>query len=91
MSLYLCAAVYLGICLLVSGSPEEASRALGAVVALGDTPYLEGAHFYLAKASLRLNRVDEARRHLQQVVELHDRLEPEARRLLRRLDPEFPE
>ena len=70
----------------MTGSNEEAISSLRATVALGDTPYLEDAKFYLAKAYLRRADIRSARSELLQVVELHGEREQDARALLARLD-----
>ena len=44
---------FLGISQLMVGQDAAASKGFRATMALGDTPYLEDAHFYLAKALLR--------------------------------------
>jgi lipoprotein NlpI len=54
-------------------------------IALGDSPYLEEAHFYLAKAYLQKGNTDEAKKLLQSTVRLRSEREAEARLLLRQL------
>lgn len=79
-------AFYLGACALLAGDTDEAISALERTAALGDTPFLEEALFYLAKARLQAGEVGAARAELAKVIELNgDRLE-EARGLLGRLD-----
>ena len=73
---------FFGICLLVTDQTNEAIRHLGHTVTLGETPYLEESHYYLAKAYLRQSGVSAARRELEFVVALRGDLESEAQRLL---------
>jgi tetratricopeptide (TPR) repeat protein len=50
---------------LMTGRPEPAAVGFGRVIALGATPYLAEAHYYRAKALLRLGRTPEALRDLE--------------------------
>ena len=52
---------FLGASLLMSNDAHGAAAAFGRVVAKGDTPYLDEAQLYNAKALLRLGRGREAR------------------------------
>ena len=52
---------FLGASLLMSNDAQGAAAAFGRVVAKGDTPYLDEAQLYNAKALLRLGRGREAR------------------------------
>jgi tetratricopeptide (TPR) repeat protein len=76
---------FLGVSYLLSGRTDEGIAALQQSVALGDTPYLEEAHYYLAKAFLRKGDLAAARRELEEVVRLEGDHEDEARRLLQQL------
>jgi len=76
---------FLGVSYLLSGQTNEGIAALQQAVALGDTPYLEEAHYYVAKAFLRKGDLAAARRELEEVVRLEGDLEDEARRLLQQL------
>jgi tetratricopeptide (TPR) repeat protein len=76
---------YLGACCLLTGADEEAVASLKKTVAFGDTPYLEDALFYLAKAYLRARDLAAARRELEGVVRLKGDRENAARRLLQQL------
>ncbi len=76
---------YLGICLLLTRQTDDGLASLAHVSALGDTPYLEPALFYLAKGNLTNGDRPEAERRLRQVIALHGDREPEARELLRQL------
>lgn len=76
---------FLGTALLLAGEPEAAVPPLRRTIALGDTPFLEEAHFYLAKVHLRRGAVEEAKRELDRVVQLGGERAAEARALLRDL------
>jgi tetratricopeptide (TPR) repeat protein len=78
-------AFFLGVSNLLAARPDEAVDSLRATIALGDSPYLAEAHFYLAKAYVKLGRVAEAIRELERTIRLGAEHEPEARLLLERL------
>ena len=73
---------FFGICLLVTDQTADAIRLLRRTISLGETPYLEESHYYLAKAHLRESGVSAARRELEVVIGLRGDLETEAQRLL---------
>jgi tetratricopeptide (TPR) repeat protein len=73
---------FLGICFLLSGQTDEGITELRITIALGDSAYLEEAHFYLAKGLLRRGDLRAARRELKAVVASGGRLEEESARLL---------
>lgn len=77
---------FLGACHLLVGDTDAAISELRRTVALGDTPYLEDAHFYLAKAYLRQTNLNAARNELEAAIRLHDERENEARHLLARIE-----
>jgi tetratricopeptide (TPR) repeat protein len=77
---------FLGVCLLLARDIEGGNASLAQAVELGDTPYLESAHFYLAKGLLMKGDPSAARVHLNQVIALRGDLESQARDFLRRLD-----
>jgi TolA-binding protein len=77
---------FLAACELLRGNADAAAAGLERTIQLGDSPYLEEAHFYLAKARLRQGRMNEARAELQRAMSQHGRLEQESRRLLAQLD-----
>ena len=79
-------AFFLAVCQLLIGQNGEAAGGFERTIALGESPYLEEAHFYLAKAWLRLGRLPATREELRKTVDRHGRLEPEARRMLTQLD-----
>jgi len=77
---------FLGVSYLLADQTDAGIEVLRHSVALGDTPYLEESHYYLAKAFLRKGDLAAARRELQQVVHLEGDHEDEARRLLEQLE-----
>ena len=82
-------AFFLAISNLLTGRIDPAVDGLEKAIALGDSPYLEEAHFYLAKARLQQGNVPSARAELERAIAQHGRLEPEARQLLKQLES-FP-
>ena len=72
---------FAGICELLQGQPGEAAASFQRVIALGESPYLEKAQFYLAKALLRKGDLTGAARALDETVRLKGDLEVEARQL----------
>jgi len=76
---------YLAICRLSGGDAPGAASALRHVISAGDTPYLEEAHYYLAKSLLAQNDSAGARRELSDTVALHGDLEDQAAALLARI------
>lgn len=78
-------AFFLGAGELLTGRPDAAIVELGRTVALGDTPYLEEAYFYRAKAQLQVRNLGAAARDLEQTIALHGEREAEARELLEAL------
>jgi hypothetical protein len=72
-----------------SCSPASSTRLLRGcekTLALGESPYLEESHFYLAKARLRQGDLSAARTELARAIERRGRLEAEARQLLAQID-----
>lgn len=51
---------FLGACFLLLDRPEEAAETFGDVLQAGSSPYLAEAHYYRAKALLRLGEVEMA-------------------------------
>ncbi len=76
---------FLGICLLLEGEANAAIDTLGRTVALGESLYLEEAHFYLAKAHLQVGDEASAREQLETLRDLQGDLQGEAEQLLDRL------
>lgn len=79
------ATFYLGICASLSGDADVAIEALEKTIRMGDTPYLEGSHFFLAKVLLSQNDPFGARRELERAIALHGDHEEEAKSILARL------
>lgn len=75
-------AFFLAICQLLTDQPEAAVAELQKTIGLGESAYLEEAHFYLAKARLGQGRLTEARDELTRAIAKRGRLEREARELL---------
>ena len=79
-------AFYLGICEIESGNTAAGAQGLRQVIAAGDTPWLEQAHFYLAKALLGTGDAPGARAELRQVLTIHGDYASESTKLLSALD-----
>lgn len=77
---------FLAISRLLAGQPRAAVPGLEAVVAEGDTPYLEEARFYLAQAALLNGDAGTATAHLRAVTTLEGDLETVARQQLSRIE-----
>jgi hypothetical protein len=77
---------FLAVCQLITGQSDLAVAGLQKAIVLGESPYLEEAHFYLAKARLRQGDIAAAREELQRTIMRQGRLEAEARRLLAQVD-----
>jgi len=77
---------FLGVCQLLTDQPAQAVPALNQAIAVGESPYLEEAHFYLAKARLRQGDITAAREELKRTIERQGRLAETARRLLAQVD-----
>jgi tetratricopeptide (TPR) repeat protein len=73
---------FLGVSELMTGQDNAAIEQLRATIALGDSPYLEEAHWYLAKAFLRRKDMAAARAQLTKVVELRGPWSGEAQRMI---------
>ncbi len=58
---------FLGASRLVTDQPDAAAAAFRGVIALGESPYLPEAHYYLAKSLLREGKADVALRELRMV------------------------
>ena len=76
---------FLGVSLLLTNQADDGIAALQQTIALGDTPFLEEAHYYLAEAFLRKGDVAAARRELDEVLRLKGDQENQARQLLQQL------
>lgn len=73
---------YLGATALLADRTDEAVAALRVALRLGDTPFVEEAHYYLALALLRKGDLAGARAELQRVDALAGDRREEARRLI---------
>ena len=73
---------FLAVCALQLDRNADAVRHLADVVKLGESPYLEDARFFLAKAHIRLGDLPAARRELEAVVALDGDRRAEAFSLL---------
>ena len=73
---------FLGVSHLMSGNEAAGIDRLRATIALGDSPYLEDAHFYLAKALLGRKELGPAETQLKELITLSGHRSEEARRLL---------
>ncbi len=76
---------FLGICLLLTWKTDDGIEELRKTVSLGDSAYLEEAHFYLAKAFLGKGDVGRAKVEFRWVVEKGSSLKEEAARILSQL------
>jgi TolA-binding protein len=76
---------FLGICYLETGQTKAGMQALQATVSLGETPYLEAAHFYLSKAYIVQGDIQAAQKELVETIGLHGDRETGAQELLHQL------
>jgi anti-sigma factor RsiW len=77
---------FLGVSSVLTGQLDEGIRALRQTISVGDSPYLEEAHFYLAKAFLQNHDPAQARQEIERTIRLRGPLENESRQLLAALD-----
>ena len=73
---------YLGVCELHGGRVDDASASLQRVIAAGESPYLEDAHFFLANAHIQRGDTERARQELRRVLALQGDRHEQAKRLL---------
>lgn len=78
---------YLAICLLLTNDRPGGIQLLKDVTAGGDTPYLEPARFYLAKALLREGNLAGADLQLRIIIEMHGKLKKQAQALHAQIIP----
>ena len=78
---------YLAICLLLTHDRPGGIQFLKDVTASGNTPYLESARFYLAKALLSEGNMAGADLQLRIIIEMHGKLEKQARVLHAQIIP----
>jgi hypothetical protein len=84
---FVAAHFYLGICLLQTGDRISGIEELRAVTEAGATPYLERAHFYLAKGLIAEHDIPRAQVQLQTLIAQHGELEQQATILLAQIRP----
>jgi hypothetical protein len=77
--------LYLGISQMMLNENTAAIRSLRRSSAFGDTPYVENAGFYLAKALIREKQYTAAAAELKRVIRLNGDRQTEAERLLAQL------
>jgi tetratricopeptide (TPR) repeat protein len=73
---------FLGVSRLAAGEPDAGIEALRRTIALGDSPFIEEARFFLAKGYLQKRDVEAAERELARAVQLRGAREAEARQML---------
>ena len=78
---------YLAICLLFTNDRPGGIQLLKDVTASGNTPYLESARFYLAKALLSQGNLAGADLQLRIILEMHEKLEKQAQLLHAQIIP----
>lgn len=78
---------YLGISLLLSGDRIAGIQELRDLTESGDSPYLEPARFYLAKALIGEHDLRRAQQQLEAIVAQHGPLEKQATALLAEIRP----
>jgi len=76
---------FLGICFLLTGPADPGIEELQKTIALGDSVYLEEAHFYLAKAWMRKGDIGGAKDELKWVLESGSNLKQQAADILAQL------
>jgi predicted Zn-dependent protease len=76
---------FLAVSLMMTDEVGEAEDRLGAVLAAGQTPFERAARFVLAKAAIRLNKLDVAERELALLADGADHFALDAAGLLPRV------
>jgi len=76
---------FLGICHLLSGQTDAGIGELKGTIGLGDSAYLEEAHFYLAKAHLGKGDLGRAKDELNWVLQRSGSLKEDAAKILAQL------
>jgi TolA-binding protein len=79
-------AFFLAVSELLSGDVAAATVAFKRTIDMGETPFREEAHFYLAKAHLKQDDVRGARHELEVVKGLHGALRHDADAILKQLE-----
>jgi hypothetical protein len=78
---------YLAICLLLTNDRPGGIQLLKDLTASGNTPYLESARFYLAKALIGEGNLAGADLQLRIIIEMHGKLEKQAQALHAQIIP----
>ena len=73
---------YLGACYLLEDQPDRAIDSLSRATEMEDLQYREWAHFYRAKAHLRIGDLESARRDLSEVIRMDGELQTQAQEVL---------
>src|SRR5436309_2219546 len=76
---------YLGICRIVDGHPADSVPLLKKALAAPPSSLTQSAHFYLAKAYVQMQKLDEAETEMQAAAAIPGRLAAAARALLPRV------
>jgi len=76
---------YLGVSQIMAGHPQEAQIPLGKVMALGNSPYLQSAHYYLGKACAQQMKLSQAESEFREATVLPGRLTADSKVLLARI------
>jgi TolA-binding protein len=76
---------FLGVCRLVKGKPSSAVQPLRSVLTHKESPYVQSAHFYLAKAYLQLGDLQQAEGELQAAAAMPGQLQAETKSTLTKL------
>lgn len=76
---------FLGVCRLVTGKPSSAVQPLQSVLTNKESPYVQSAHFYLAKAYLQLGDLEHAEAQLEAAAAMPGQLQAEAKSTLTEL------
>lgn len=76
---------YLGACYLLEDHPRKAIESLNRVAEIKGSPYREWAHFFRAKAYLRLGDLDSALENLSEVISVGGELQTQAQEVLEQL------
>ncbi len=76
---------YLGICRLLEGHPEESMGPLKNAAAAGNSLYRQSSHYFLAKAYVQGDRLEDAESEFRKAIAVPGRLTVDAKALLARL------
>jgi TolA-binding protein len=76
---------YLGVSQILAGHPQEAEIPLGKVIALGNSAYLQSAHYYLGKAYAQQMKLSQGESEFREAAVLPGRLTADSKALLARM------